>query len=217
MPAPGNGNLEFSRQIVKFGIASKRAVNLQRQRRSINNFFAVESRKGAAGNGSSHIAAGSGSGQAHFPQTLQNIRQRFNAHPVQLNILAHGDVRNAPPVPCGEARDRAHLFTIQKPVGNANTHHKKRHGLAFAVLAACHAQSIALRIHAPRAKVRAQPFRWNGVKPIPRKLLNLVEMIPGVLGTFQALDALRLGFGFAFPTRVRNHFRHVRFTLKSRA
>src|ERR1700730_9282533 len=113
---------------------------------------------------------------------------------MQLNVLTHGDVRDAASVFFRKVRYRAHLLAAHQSVGNANAHHEKWHGLAFAIFAANYADSVALGIHAPGAKISAHPFGRNGIKPGARELLNLIEMVPGVFGTLEAFDALSLGF-----------------------
>ncbi len=192
--AAGDGNFKFAREIVKLGVAAELAVDFQRERRCVDNFLAVEPRERAAGNVAGHVAAGSGSGEARFPESLQEVGQRLDGDPMQLNILAHGDVRDAAAVFFREARDGADLFAAQEAVGNANTHHEKRQGLAFAVFAAGHAEAVALGVNAPGTEIGAGPFRGDGIETVAGELLNLVEMVPGVLGALEALDALGLGF-----------------------
>jgi hypothetical protein len=51
-----------------------------------------------------------------------------------------------------------------------------------------------LGINAPGAEVGAEPFGGNGVEALGGELADFVEVVPGIFGAFQALDAL--GFGF---------------------
>src|ERR1700688_3628967 len=113
---------------------------------------------------------------------------------MQLNVLANGDVRDAAAVFFREVRDGAHLLAAHQAVGNTDAHHKKRHGLAFAIFAANYADAVALGVNAPGTKIGAQPFGRNGIESGAGELLDLIEMVPGIFGTLEALDAL--GFGF---------------------
>src|SRR5258707_2495614 len=113
---------------------------------------------------------------------------------MQLHVRPHRDVRNTARVALGEVGDGARLLTAQEAVGNSDAHHKERRRLAFAILAADHADAVALRVDAPRAKIRAEPFRRNRSVTLPRKRADLIEMLPGILLAFQPLHALRFGF-----------------------
>src|ERR1700675_2620417 len=113
---------------------------------------------------------------------------------MQLYVLGHSDIRDAAAMFFGKVRDGAHLFAGHQAVGNADAHHEKWHGLAFAIFTANYADAVALGIYAPGTKIRAHPFGWNGIKSGAREPLNLVEMVPGIFGTLETLDALSLGF-----------------------
>src|SRR5258708_27908416 len=154
----------------------------------------MEPRQRASRNISRNVAARPGGCQSHPRQLLQNVRQRFNRHPMQLHILPHGDIRNAASVALSEVGERAGLMAAQEAVGNSNAHHKERRRFAFAILAADHANAVALRVDAPRTEIRTQPFRWNRSVTLPRKRPDLIEVLPGILLSFQSLDALRFAF-----------------------
>ena len=113
---------------------------------------------------------------------------------MELNILADGDVGNAAAVFFGELRDGAELMAGEQAVGDADAHHEKREGFAFAVFAADDADAVALGVNAPGTEVGAEPFGRNGIEAGAGELLDFVEMVPGVFGTLEALDALGLGF-----------------------
>src|ERR1700693_4086062 len=88
----------------------------------------------------------------------------------------------------------ADLFAAHQAIGNADTHHEKWHGLTFAIFAANYADSVTLGVNAPGAKIGAQPFGRNGIESGASELLNLIEMVPGIFGALEALDALCFGF-----------------------
>ncbi len=94
----------------------------------------------------------------------------------------------------GEVGDGAGLFAGEETVRDADANHEIRDGFAFAVFAADYADAVALGVNAPRAEVGAQPFGGNGVEALASEGTDFVEVVPGIFGAFQALDAL--GFGF---------------------
>src|SRR6202166_4641363 len=114
---------------------------------------------------------------------------------MQLNVLANGDVRDAAAVFFREVRDGTHLLAGHQPVGNTDAHHKKRHGLAFAIFAANYADAVTLGVNAPGTEISAEPFGRNGIESGASELLDLIEMVPGIFGALEALDALSFGFG----------------------
>jgi hypothetical protein len=71
----------------------------------------VETRQRASRNVSRNVAARPGGRQSHRPQRLQNIRQRFDRHPMQLHVLPHRDIRHAASVALSEVGEGARLMT----------------------------------------------------------------------------------------------------------
>ena len=57
-----------------------------------------------------------------------------------------------------------------------------------------HAIPIALRVNSPRSKISPEPFRRHGRVSLPRESANLVNAVPGILGSFEPFDPLRFGF-----------------------
>src|SRR5260370_25806890 len=92
MAAASDGHFEFARQIVELRVAAKLAVDRQGQRRGVTNLAGLETGEGAAGDVASDVAAGARSGEAGFPEGLEDLGQRFAGDPGQLDILAHVDV-----------------------------------------------------------------------------------------------------------------------------
>ena len=58
-----------------------------------------------------------------LPESLQHVGQRFDGDPVQLDILAHGDVGDAAAVSFGEVRDGADLFASRIDRRSRKTRH----------------------------------------------------------------------------------------------
>src|SRR3984885_859942 len=127
-------------------------------------------------------------------QAVQNLRKRLDRHPMQLHILAHGNIRHAAPVPLRDIGDRAQLFAAQNPVGYPDAHHEIRRRLPFTIRAADHSLPVTLRVNSPGTKVGPQPFRRNRGMPMPRKFADLVNALPRILGSLEPFDALCPGF-----------------------
>src|SRR3984893_4189740 len=213
--ATGNGDFEFAGQIVKIGIATEFAVDLQRERGGVDNLLPIEAGEQASGDVAGDVYAGARSGEANVPKALQNNWQRFYRDPVQLNVLTYGDVCDAAAVFFCKIRYGAHLLAAHQTVGNADAHHEKWHGLAFAIFATDYADSIALGVNAPGTKISAQPFGRNGIESGASELLDLIEMVPGIFGTLEALDALCFGFRrLSFGRFIWNNLRHGRLTCE---
>src|SRR5260370_29790882 len=100
---------------------------------------------------------------------------------MQLDVLPNGDVGNSSRKTAGKVRDGSELLRGEQAIGDPDTNHEEGHRLAFAAFAPDHAGSVALRLNTPPAEVRAQPFRWNGVKPGARETANFIESFPGIL------------------------------------
>src|SRR4029077_10067034 len=86
------------------------------------------------------------------------------------------------------------LVGTQQTVGNPDSHHEALQRAAFPALTSGYARPISLGVHAPPAKIGPNPLRWDGVEPLAREASDFFQTFPGVLGAFEALDALRFGF-----------------------
>src|SRR6202035_4168822 len=158
--AAGDRNLELARQIVKIRISSEQTSCLFGERRSVADFICIHSGEGASGDVASNVAAGCQRRKAAALEPVENIRQRLDGDPVELNILAYGQVGNTETVFIREVRNRPELVRVKQTIRDANPHHEKRHGFPFTTVAATHAGAVALRIDAPPAEIRAKPF-WR--------------------------------------------------------
>src|SRR5260370_29497041 len=106
MAAASDGHFEFARQIVELRVAAKLAVDRQGQRGGVTNLAGLEASEGAAGDVASDVAAGARSGKAGFPEGFEDLGQRFDCYPVQLNILANGHISDPAVVSFGHMRNR---------------------------------------------------------------------------------------------------------------
>src|SRR5208282_5658303 len=82
----------------------------------------------------------------------------------------------------------------QQTVGDSDAHHEERRRKSLAPFAAGHSGAVALRIHSPPLKIKAEPLWKDGAVSTAGELANLVETLPGILLALQPLRALRFGF-----------------------
>src|SRR5262249_26962084 len=126
-----------------------------------DQLFVVYSGDWASGNIAGDVAAGTSRSQSDALQTLDQVWNILDSDPVELNVLARGNVGDAAAVLFGQSRNFTHLIAAQQPIRNANAHHKKLRGVPFSIFSPDNTESVALRVNSPRTKIRAGPFRWN--------------------------------------------------------
>src|SRR5262249_21396020 len=124
--------------------------------------------------------------------------QVFDGNPVELDVLADGDIGRAAGVSSGQIRDGSELARSQEPIRQANAQHKVGHGFALTALATGYAGSIALSVNTPPAEIRSDPGCGHGREPLAGELADLVEALPRVLFPLEPLRLLRLGFLYDF-------------------
>ena len=90
--ASGDRDLELARQVVELGIAGQQLRRLMYERRCVDDFVGVYAGDGASGHVADNIAAGSGGVESDLPEAVEDFGQRFDSDPVQLNVLADGEV-----------------------------------------------------------------------------------------------------------------------------
>src|SRR5215469_6335503 len=192
--ASRNADFEFARKIVELGVAGELAIGLGDELRGVKNLVAINTSERASDDVAYVVATGAHRGKTGAPQVFQQVGEIFDRHPVKLYVLADGDVGFVTCVLACDISNGAHLVREQQSVGNANAHHEVRDGFAFAASAANGADSVALGVHAPESKVRAQPLRRNRRMALTGKGANFVEAFPSVLLALEPLDSLCLGF-----------------------
>jgi len=192
--AAGDGDFEFAGEIVEIGIAAEFAINGERERRNVGEFVGVDAGERAAGDVTRDVAASAGGGEADGPEALEKFGEMIHGDPVELDVLADGDVGDAVAKIIGEVGDRARLLAGEETVGNADADHEKGDGLPFPILSAGNPRAVPLRVNPPSAEVGAEPFGGDGVEAIAGKGADFLEAVPGVFGAFESLDALSFGF-----------------------
>src|SRR4029077_4960310 len=130
---------------------------------------------------------------AGAPQRLEHRRQVLDRHPVELHVLAHGEIGHAARVALGEIGERAELVRLQRAVGDADAHHEVGHRLALAALAADRAHAVALAVNAPPAEVHA-PLRRDGGDALAGEPLDLSVGFPRIERLLETLGPLRFRF-----------------------
>ena len=104
--------------------------------------------------------------------------RRADGEPVELDVLAGGDVGEVAGVLLGELADDAGLVRGEQAVGHADAHHEEFGGLAFAVGAAGDAEAVALGVDAPPLEVEIGPLGGDGVAAALGRTRGLRPMPP---------------------------------------
>ncbi|MGA2302543.1 MAG: hypothetical protein ABSG77_17830 [Candidatus Acidiferrum sp.] len=95
-------------------------------------------------------------------ELVEEVGEGSDADPVELDVLADGDVCDAVAVAIGEVGNGAELTAGEETVGDADTDHEERNGAAFAARAADDAEAVTLRVDAPGAEIGGEPLGRNG-------------------------------------------------------
>jgi len=160
----------------------------------VDELGVVESGKRAAGYVTDYVAASSLGGKAYRGEGVDYIDEAGEGEPVELDVLAGGDVGEIASVLLRELADDAGLRAGEDAVGQADTHHEELGGFAFAVGSAGDAEAVALGVDAPPLEIEACPLGQDGVAALTGELAHFIPCFPGVFGEFEALGLLGLGF-----------------------
>src|SRR5208283_823334 len=192
--AGGDGDFEFAREIVEIGIAGELLIDGESDGRDVGDFACVETGERAASDVAGDIAAGAGGAEADAVQLVEEVGEGFDADPVELDVLADGDVGNAIAVAIGEIGDGVELTAGEEAVGDAYAHHEEGNGATFTARAANDAEAVTLGVNAPGPEIGGEPFGRNGRVAAAGEIADGVEVQPGIHLALEALDALGLGF-----------------------
>ena len=107
--APGDGDFEFARQVVELRIGGEQMGNLNSEGRGIDDLIVGYSGEGAAGHVSYDVAACAFGREADGVERVDNLRKRFDGEPMELDVLANGDVGKVLSVFARELADGAKL------------------------------------------------------------------------------------------------------------
>jgi hypothetical protein len=191
--AAGDGDLELAREVVELGVGGELAGDLDGERAGVEQLMLVQAGERAAGDVADDIAAGALGTEADCGEGVGDLDQRADGEPVELDVLAGGDVGEVARVPLGDVGDDAELVAGEQAVGQADAHHEELGGFTFTVGSAGDAEAVALGVDAPPLEVEAGPLGEDGVAALAGEFTHLVPCFPGVLGELEALGLL--GFG----------------------
>ena len=154
----------------------------------------VEACEGTAGDVADDVSAGAFGGEADFGELVDDFHEGFEGEPMQLDVLAGGDIGEVPGVLLRDVADGAELVRGEQAVGKADAHHEELGGLALAADATGGADAIALGVDAPPLEVEAGPLGEDGGAALSGEVADLVPGFPGVFLELETLGSLGLGF-----------------------
>ena len=164
------------------------------ERRRVDKFVGIDAGERAAGDVARDVAAGAFRAEAYGAECFHDFGNGFDREPVELNILADGEIGERVAVTLGNLCDGTQLIGAQQAVGQGNAHHEILRGFAFAARAADGAGAVTLRVNAPPFEIKVGPFGEDGGAALAREFLDFVEVLPRVLRALEALDLLGLRF-----------------------
>src|SRR6185312_16665929 len=114
--AAGGGDLELARQVYEFGIAGEAACELLGQRAGIDQLMSVKTGERAAGDVAHHIAAGALGAESDLVERLLDLNNALQSEPVELDVLAGGDVGEVVGVLLRQLADEPQLLRGEQAV-----------------------------------------------------------------------------------------------------
>ena len=159
VPAPGDRNLELPREVREVGVAVHVAIERDRDRRGIDDLASIDARQRTSGHRAGVVAARALARPADRGECIPDRGDVLDTEPVQLEVLAVGDVECPARVAVGEVRDRPAHRGCQHAVGRTEAHHEVADRLTP------DSSAIALRVQAPRAKRTARSSAGMLSKP----------------------------------------------------
>jgi hypothetical protein len=192
--APSHRNFEFARQIVELRIAIDLARYGLRQRRSVDEFVAVQAGHRATGHIAHDIAAGAAGGKPHGIQSLDRHRKGIDRKPVQLDGLPRRNIGQIASMIAGQRPNRAQLRCGRDAVGNPDPDHEEFSCFAGAAGPSGHSCAVALGIYAPPFEVELGPFRHHAGATFAGKGAYLLEGRPWIFLPLEAFGTLCFRF-----------------------
>ncbi len=192
--AAGDGDFELAGEVVELGVGGEEVGDLDGEGAGIDEFVAVDASERASGDVTDDVAAGSFGGEVDLGEGVYGFDEGVDGEPVELDVLAGGDVGEVACVLFGEVGDDAGLVGGEQAVGHADAHHEVGAGFAFSAGATGDTEAVALGVDAPPLEVEAGPLGSDGVASAFGVLADFVPCFPGVFGELEALGLLGLGF-----------------------
>src|ERR1700722_15823137 len=100
--ASGNRDLEFTRKIVELIISRQHLRCFESKRRGIADFVSIHPGNWATGHVSCDVSARTHSVETGLRQRIEHVGESLDRHPMQLDILADGDVTYSVSITTGE-------------------------------------------------------------------------------------------------------------------
>ncbi len=180
--AAGDGDLELAREVVELGVGGELVGDLDGEGTGVDKLVAVEAGDRAAGDVADDVAAGSLGAEADGGEGVDDFDEAAEGEPVELDVLAGGDVGEVAGVLFGDLTDDAGLGAGEDTVGEGDAHHEELRGFTFSVGSSGDAEAVALGIDAPPLEVETGPLGEDGVAALLGELTDLVPGVPRVLG-----------------------------------
>ncbi len=135
----GDRDLELARQVGEFRVQRRPLAHDLAPRARILDLVGGDAREMIGGDVAHAIAAGLHGVHLHAGQLREDVRHVFQLRPVQLQVLARGEVAEAAVVAARDGRERAQLVRREQPVGNRDAQHRR---VALHVQAVAQAQRL---------------------------------------------------------------------------
>ena len=156
---PGDGRLELAGQVGQRGVADESRGDLVDLRSRVDELVGGDARDGRAQHDARHISARFGRAETDGFEPAPDLRHRLDLDPVQLDVLAVGQVSGVAPELGGDAGDDPQLLGRELAAVDADAQHEEL-VLELVRLEARGAASVdprlALGVQAPHAETPAQ-------------------------------------------------------------
>ena len=187
----GDRRLELARQVRDLGIADEGVDDRADRRRRVDDLVGGDAGHRRAQDHARGVAAGLGGLQADGLETLPDLRNVFDPHPVQLDVLAVGDVGGVTGELHADLGDSAQLGEVQGAAVDAHPHHEVLVG-QFVGRQAGGASAVdalpALGVQTPPAQAAVQVISRDGGEAFAGvDLLNAGPDVQAVVGRLEFL------------------------------
>src|SRR5207253_4554615 len=123
--AGGDRVLVLPRQVAEVGVAVEVASRLLDDRRAIEELIGVEALDGTAGDVADRVAAAAGGGEPRRVEVAEDLRQRAELEPVELDVLARRELAVAVSPPVRGLADRAQVLRCQDAARELDPEHER--------------------------------------------------------------------------------------------
>src|SRR5580698_9859449 len=106
--------------------------------------MAIKTGERAAGDVTHNVAASALGRKPNLSKRVDDLRQRLDCEPVQLDVLPRRNVGDTTSILRGDVGDDVELMRRQQAIRKADAHHEVLAGLTLAGGAAGYAEAIAL-------------------------------------------------------------------------